>query len=173
MFAQGLQSRGMTSSTSRPLVDLRPETAADADFAAALMREHMLAGMGGFDPGGLVEMQLRSREAMLSQRFPNLERRIGWIGEARAASLLTGTLDGALHVVEIITAPEWRRRGVGATILTLLAAEARVGGREVTASIFASNTASLALFAEAGFALDLPPGSAQAVARLRTNINSQ
>lgn len=171
MFARGLQSRGMTSPTSRPLVELRPETAADADVVDGWVRGHLIAAMGAFDPGPLIDIQVRSREAMLAQRFPDLERRVAWVGEARAASLLTGPLDDALHVVEIITAPEWRRRGVGATVLAAVAGEARTMGRDVTAQIFASNTASLALFAAAGFAVDLPPAAAQATARLRTNIN--
>lgn len=161
----------MASSENSPLVELRPETAADADVVDGWVRAHLIAALGGFDPGPLIDMQVRSRDAMLAQRFPDLERRVAWVGEVRAGSLLTGPLDGALHVVEIITAPDWRRRGVGAAVLAAVAEEAQAKGRDVTALIFASNTASLALFAAAGFAVDLPPAAAQATARLRTNIN--
>jgi ribosomal protein S18 acetylase RimI-like enzyme len=107
---------------------------------------------------------------MLVQRFPDLERRVGWIGETPVASLLTGSLDGALHVAEIITAPDARRRGVGAAILRQVIAEARAAGKDATAFIFASNGPSQALFTSAGFTVDLPPGAAQATATLRTSI---
>ncbi len=176
MFAKGLQSRGMTSATIPSTVELRAETAADAAFVEGLVRGHLAEALGpalpgGFDAGPLLEMQTRSREAMLAQRFPDLERRVGWAGAEPAAMLLTGTLDGALHVVEIIIARTWRRLGVGAAILASVAAEGRAQGRDVTASIFVTNAASLALFSSVGFALDLPPGAVQATARLRTGIN--
>lgn len=177
MFAKGLQSRGMTSAENTLPVELRAETAADAAFVDDLVRDHLQGALGlppaqgGFDPGPLLEMQMRSREAMLTQRFPDLERRVAWIGGERAAMLLTGSLDGALHVAEIIIAPAWRRQGVGAEILAQTAAEARAAGQDVTAHIFVTNTASLALFAAAGFTLEQSPGAAQTAARLRTGIN--
>lgn len=176
MFAKGLQSRGMTSAKIASPVPLRAQTPADAAFADGLVRDQLRDAMGlptegGFDAGPLLEMQMRSREAMLAGRFADLERRVAWIGEAPAAILLTGSLDGALHVAEIIIAPAWRRQGLGAAILASVAEEARATGRDVTASIFVTNTASLGLFSSAGFTLDLAPGAAQASARLRTGIN--
>ena len=152
-------------------VELVAEADTDAAFVDGLVRGHLLAAMGGFDPGPLLEMQMRSREVMLTRRFPDLERRVAWIGAQRCAMLLTGPLDDALHVAEIIIAPEWRRRGVGAAVLARVAEQARAQGRDVTASIFVSNAPSLGLFSSAGFTLDLPPGAAQASARLRTGIN--
>lgn len=163
----------MASNEISSAVELRAQTAEDAAFVDGLVRGHLgavLAGAPGLDAGPLLEMQVRSREMMLGQRFPDLERRVGWIDGAPVAVLLTGSLDGALHVVEIIIAPEARRRGVGAAILKQVIAEARASGRDATASIFASNTASLGLFASAGFTVDLPPGAAQATATLRTDI---
>jgi ribosomal protein S18 acetylase RimI-like enzyme len=171
MFGQGLQSTGMTCAQISSPVELFAETAADAAFVDGLTRGHLLEAMGGFDPGPLLEMQMRSRDVMLTQRFPDLERRIAWIGEQRCALLLTGALDGALHVAEIIVAPEWRRRGVGAAVLARVAEQARAQNRDVTASIFVSNIPSLSLFSSAGFALDLTPGAAQVTARLRIDIN--
>jgi ribosomal protein S18 acetylase RimI-like enzyme len=164
----------MTSNEISSAVELRAQTAEDAAFVDGLVRGHLaaaLAGAPGLDPGPLLEMQVRSREMMLGHRFPGLERRVGWIDGAPVAGLLTGPLDGALHVVEIIIAPEARRRGVGAAILNQVIAEARASDRDATAFIFASNTASLGLFASAGFTVDLPPGAAQATATLRTAIN--
>lgn len=176
MFAKGLQSRGMTSTTFPFPVELRAETPTDAAFVDGLVRGHLAEALGlspppGFDPAPLLEMQARSREAMLAGRFPDLKRRVAWIGEERTAMLLTGTLDGALHVVEIIIAPTWRRRGVGAAILAQVVADGRTRERDVTASIFVTNTASLGLFSSVGFALDLAPGAVQATAILRTGIN--
>jgi ribosomal protein S18 acetylase RimI-like enzyme len=163
----------MNSSEISFAVELRAQTADDAAFVDGLVRGHLLdalAGAPGLDPEPLLEMQARSREMMLVQRFPDLERRVGWIGETPVASLLTGSLDGALHVAEIITAPDARRRGVGAAILRQVIAEARAAGKDATAFIFASNGPSQALFTSAGFTVDLPPGAAQATATLRTSI---
>lgn len=176
MFAKGLQSRGMTSATIPSPVELRAETAADAAFVEGLVHGHLAEALGpalpgGFDSAPLLEMQARSREAMLAQRFPDLERRVGWVGAEPAAMLLTGTLDDALHVVEIIVAPTWRRRGVGAAILAQVAADGRARGHDVTASIFVTNAASLGLFSSVGFTLESAQGAAQVAARLRTNIN--
>lgn len=155
-------------------VELREQTEADAAFVDGLVLDNLKTASAlpeGFDAGPLIEMQMRSRTMTLEQSFPDLRRRLAWIGAEPAAVLLTGPRDGALHVVEILTAPEWRRRGVAAAILAQVEAEARDRGQDVTAHIFVTNTASLALFSAAGFAMEQSPGAAQATARLRTGIN--
>jgi ribosomal protein S18 acetylase RimI-like enzyme len=161
----------MTSADNVPPVELRAQAAADAAFVDRLVRDHLNDALGmaqGFDPGPLVDLQLRSRAVMLEQTYPALQRRVAWVGAAPAGSLLTAELDGALHVVEILTASEWRRRGVAASVLAQAVAEAGARHQDVTARIFTTNTASLALFASLGFTLDTPPSAAQAFARLRT-----
>jgi ribosomal protein S18 acetylase RimI-like enzyme len=173
MFARGLQSEGMKYSRPLPEVDLRDADPADADFMEALARIHLAENLGappGVEAGPLLEMQMRSRAMMLEHSFPDLRQRVGQIGDAPVAVLLTAIRDGALHVVEIATAPRWRRRGVGAALLERVAAEARAGGQDATAHIFVTNTASLGLFSGAGFTLTAQPGAAQVVARLRTGI---
>lgn len=174
MFGEGLQSRGMASARLSFPVELREQAQADAVFVDGLVLDNLKTTSGlpeGFDAGPLIEMQMRSRAMTLNQGFPDLRRRVAWIGAEPAAVLLTGGRDGALHVVEILTAPDWRRRGVAAAILARVEAEARATGQDVTAHIFVTNTASLALFAGAGFTLEQSPGAAQASARLRTGIN--
>lgn len=164
----------MTHTRINAPVELRAQAEADAAFVDALVLDTLRDALGlpeGLDPGPLLEMQMRSRAMMLEQNFPALRRRVGWIGAEPAAVLLTGARDGALHVVEILTAPDWRRRGVAAAILSQVAAEARAAGEDVTANIFVTNTASLALFAAAGFDLESVPGAAQATARLRPGID--
>lgn len=164
----------MTSTTIPVPVELREQAGADAAFVDGLVQDNLRDALGmpeGFDPGPLLEMQMRSREMMLEQSFADLRRRVAWIGAEPVAVLLTGSREGALHVVEILTAPSWRRQGVAAAILAQVAAEAQVRGQDVTAHIFVTNSASLALFAGAGFAVDVSPGAAQATARLRTGIN--
>ena len=163
----------MTHTQINAPVELRAQVEADAAFVDGLVLDTLRDTLGlpeGLDPGPLLEMQMRSRAIMLEQNVPALRRRVGWIGAEPAAVLLTGARDGALHVVEILTAPDWRRRGVAAAILRQVAAEARAAGEDVTANIFVTNTASLALFAAAGFDLESVPGAAQATARLRPGI---
>lgn len=152
-------------------IELRPETPAEAGFVDRLTRDQLREAMGGLDAGPLLEMQLRSRAAMLEQSFPDLRRRVVWAAAAPAGSLLTGERDGALHVVEIQIAPDRRRQGLAAAVLAQVAAEAAAEARDVTAHIFITNAASLALFAGAGFTLSTEPGAAQTLARLRTDIN--
>lgn len=154
-------------------IELRPQTDGDTAFADALTRTHMREAMGGMGDDRLVEIQARSREAMLAHRFPDLRREIARRDGDRVGMLLTATLDGALHVVEIVIAPDRRRQGVGRAMLEQAVARARADDRDVTALIFATNTASQGLFAAAGFSLDLPPDAAQATARLRTHRNSR
>jgi GNAT superfamily N-acetyltransferase len=174
MFGKGLQSKGMTSATIAFPVELRDQTEADDAFVDGLVRGNLGGALGmpeGLDPAPLIEMQMRSRAMMLEQSFPDLRRRVAWVGVEPVAVLLIGTRDGALHVVEILTAPDWRRRGVAAAILAQVALEAQAQGRDVTAHIFVTNSASLALFAGAGFTLEVSPSAAQAFAQLRTDIN--
>lgn len=161
----------MTSADNVPTVELRAQAAADTAFVDRLVRDNLNDALGmaqGFDPGPLVDLQLRSRAVMLEQAYPTLQRRVAWVGAAPAGSLLTAELEGALHVVEILTTSEWRRRGVAASALAQVVAEAGARHQDVTARIFTTNTASLALFAGLGFTLETPPSAAQAFARLRT-----
>lgn len=153
---------------------MRDEGPADAEFVEALARIHLAENLGappGVEAGPLLEMQLRSRAMMLAHSFPDLRRRVGVVGEEPVAILLTAIRDGALHVVEIATAPQWRRRGVGAALLERIAAEARASGQDATAHIFITNTASLGLFSSAGFTLTTQDGAAQVIARLRASIS--
>lgn len=155
----------MTSQTSEPGIELRAERPDDAGFVDELVRGNLREAMAGLDLGPLLELQLRSRAAMLAQNFPDLRRRVAWAGASPAGYLLTGTRDGVVHVVEIVVSPDWRRRGVAAAMLAQVRAEARRSGQAVTAHIFVTNTASLTLFGRAGFTLTTTPGAAQAVAR--------
>lgn len=154
----------MTLQRSEPGIELRAEQADDAGFVEGLVRDNLRAAMPGVDLGPLLDLQLRSRAAMLDRNFPDLRRRVAWAGASPVGSLLTGTRDGAVHVVEIVIAPGWRRRGAGAAILAQVRAEARRSGQVVTAHIFVTNTASLALFRRAGFSLTTAPGAAQTLA---------
>ena len=152
----------MKSSNSTLQVELRDEGPADAGFVDALTRTHLADSLGappGIEAGPLLEMQIRSRAMMLTHSFPDLRRRVARVGDEPVAILLTAIRDRALHVVEIATAPEWRRRGVGAALLEHVAAEAREGGQDATAHIFITNTASLGLFSSAGFTLTTPDGA--------------
>lgn len=159
----------MSTPTPALRIDLRDETSDDRAFVDSLVRNHLREAMGGLDAGPLLDLQLSSRAAMLEQTYPDLHRRIALAEGECAGILLTGPRDGATHVVEIVIAPEWRRRGVAAAILTRVAADAGATGRDVTAHIFVSNAASLALFGSLGFTLTTDPGAAQSVARLRTD----
>jgi len=156
-------------------VVLRPETPEDAAFVDGLVRDYLAEGLEsgarGDAAGPLIDLQMRSRAAMLAAGFPDLQRRVGCIGSEAAASLLTATVDGALHVVEILVARPFQRKGVGGAVLALVAGEARARGQDVTANIFVANAASLALFARAGFTCDAPSARAQTLARLRTSTN--
>lgn len=152
-------------------ITLRAEQAGDAAFVDALTRGQLGEGLGGLMDGPLLEMQLRSRAATLAHRFPDLGREVAWMGDAPVGSLLTTPLGGTLHVVEIIIAPAWRRQGLARRMLEAVIRRATADGRDVTAMIYVSNTASLALFSTCGFSLERADGEAQTTARLRTRRN--
>ena len=155
----------MTRHRSEPGIELRAEQPDDAGFVDGLVRANLREAMAGLDLGPLLELQLRSRAAMLEQNFPDLRRRVAWAGTSPVGSLLTGARDGAVHVVEIVVAPGWRRGGVATAMLAQVREEARRAQQAVTAHIFITNTASLTLFRRAGFTLTMTPGAAQTVAR--------
>ena len=155
----------MTRHRSAPGIELRAERGDDAGFIDGLVRDNLREAMAGLDLGPLLELQLRSRAAMLDENFPDLRRRVAWAGPSPVGCLLTGTRDGDLHVVEIVVSPDWRRRGVAAAMLAQVRREARQSGQAVTAHIFVTNIASLGLFRRAGFRLTIEAGAAQSLAR--------
>lgn len=151
-------------------IELRPETPGDSGAVAAIVREHLGETLAGLPPelrdGPLLDIQVRTREAGLAAAFPHLSRRVAVV-EGRTAGLLLLDRSGeSLHVVEIVVAGPWRRRGLGSALLARVIDEAGTAGRPATASIFPGNTASLALFETAGFQLESAPGDAQVRARI-------
>lgn len=150
-------------------IDLRPETPADADAVARIVREHLGEALAGLPPemrdGPLLDIQVRGRETGLAA-FPDLSRRVAVVDDQVAGLLLLDFRPEALHVVEIAVAGGWRRRGLASAVLARVVADARAAGRPATASIFPGNTASLALFESAGFQLEAHLGDAQVRARI-------
>jgi len=58
-----------------------------------------------------------------------------------------------LHITAVAVAPEWRRQGLGSTVLQALLQQARqLGARHATLEVAAANSAALALYARQGFA---------------------
>ncbi|KQW81827.1 GNAT family N-acetyltransferase [Brevundimonas sp. Root1279] len=150
-------------------IDLRPETPADADAVARIVREHLSEALAGLPPemrdGPLLDIQVRGREAGLTA-FPDLFRRVAVVGGQVAGLLLLDPRPETLHVVEIAVAGVWRRRGLASALLARVVDEARATGRPATASIFPGNAASLALFGAVGFQLETSPDAAQVRARI-------
>ncbi len=94
-------------------------------------------------------------EAELSRSIAHL-----WLaflpGEARAAGLLLAWIAAdELHVIDVATRPERRRRGVGrALVATALAAGVERGLRLALLEVRVTNRAAIALYESAGFAVE-------------------
>jgi ribosomal protein S18 acetylase RimI-like enzyme len=98
-------------------------------------------------PGAWSEERLRSELA-------REDVRCAWLGEGgRPVAVAFGRIVvDELHVFEVATAPDRRRRGAGTRVLeALLAAARRAGCRSALLELRASNGPAEALYASAGF----------------------
>ncbi|MDX8402724.1 MAG: ribosomal protein S18-alanine N-acetyltransferase [Mariprofundaceae bacterium] len=69
-----------------------------------------------------------------------------------AGYLLARRVPGAMHLMQLVVAPEWRRRGVGRGLMRRLMEAA--GTDAVELEVRASNAPAIALYASLGFARD-------------------
>lgn len=176
MRPRNLQSQVMDRSQI-PGIVLREQTEEDQPFLAALHRGAILQAMGvavdDADPVmiSLAEMQVRARALGHATDWPGAWRRTAWLGPDRVGAVVTSLSPQGVHVVDIAVDPSRRRQGVGRAMLEAVLGDAARDGLEATARILTSNTASLALFAAAGFDIESGPGEIQFTVRWSSITN--
>jgi [ribosomal protein S18]-alanine N-acetyltransferase len=93
-------------------------------------------------------------EAMLLAELDNPQASIDllWQGESLAAYLCSWFVCGELHILNLVTAPQYRRRGLARCLLDHVVARCRPDGLEqVLLEVRIGNQAAIALYEYYGF----------------------
>ena len=132
---------------------IRPARPADAEAIAAIYNQGIEERQATFqtrkhEPGELeLKTEQRGGQLIVAERDGQVLGWAGWTGYDDPADYYAGVAECAVYV-----APEARRQGVGAELLTGLANEApKFGVHKLVAKIFTSNESSIALFRRCGF----------------------
>lgn len=72
----------------------------------------------------LMQQQYESQQRGYSHRYPQLEHWIIATHSGAVGKIMFERSQSAMHIIDFIITPEWRKRGVGRTILTALKAHA-------------------------------------------------
>jgi ribosomal protein S18 acetylase RimI-like enzyme len=140
-------------------VGLRPPDSRDEPFLreldGAVVAEQLglgaLGGAAGAAGAGLLEFQYAARRRDRATRFPGADASLVLLdGDPVGAVTVDGSPDRLL-VVDIAVVAGARRKGVAATVLRAVCADADARGLTVRASARVDNHASRRLFAAVGF----------------------
>ncbi len=138
-------------------VALRAETAADRAFVLGLyatQRADELA-MTGWDQAtrdGFVDHQFTAQNAHLALHRPELARLIVLVDGGPAGRLYVDRAVDPWRLVELALMPGMTGRGIGASLVAWLAADARAtGAAGIDVHVFNDNTRAAAFYRRTGF----------------------
>lgn len=134
----------------------RPATPADEAFLRELIVSHIADELGTAswpEPmrTQLPLMQCDARRQAIRANFPNVPEQVIEIGGHPAGWLVLADSDAALHLVEILLAPEWRGRGAGTEILRKILRIATASRKPVRLQVEVRNTSAVRFYQRAGF----------------------
>jgi ribosomal protein S18 acetylase RimI-like enzyme len=127
-------------------VELRQAVSEDEPFFARVFESTIEAKFAGLplDPAmkrSLVEMQYRALTQSRQQAFPYARRQLVLVDGTPAGYCWTHISEGRMRLVDIALLPSFRNRGVGATLLGRLLAEADASGFDVDLHVELENPA--------------------------------
>jgi ribosomal protein S18 acetylase RimI-like enzyme len=136
---------------------LRPAIPEDRDFLVDLYvstREDELPYFGE----ALIRMQYEMRQTHYSVRFPQLIPEIIMVAGQRSGAVQVNRSPEEIRLVDIALLPDFRKRGIGSAILTLLIEEAKRNALPLTLTVSKSNVRARRLYERFGFQVteDLP-----------------
>jgi ribosomal protein S18 acetylase RimI-like enzyme len=142
--------------TQHGTLRLRPKTAADTAFLFDLhesVKGAELALMPVADPlrRQLLEMQSRAMTMSYRSGFPAGRFEVVTLNQVPIGRLITGNGQDRFHIVYIALVPEWRNRGLGTVLMTLVLDQPRRRGTTCEATVALDNLASLRLWCRLGF----------------------
>lgn len=134
---------------------LRPATAADQDFLRALfgaVRAPEL-GLGGLDAAtleGLLGLQFAAQQQSFRARYPQARCEVIEVAGAAVGQMQVAQQADALLLVDLALLPEWRRRGIGSSLLRGLQQQAAAARQPLRLHVVLNNPAE-ALYRRLGF----------------------
>ena len=136
---------------------LRPAIPEDRDFLVDLYvstREDELPYFGE----ALIRMQYEMRQTHYSIRFPQLIPEIIMVAGQRSGAVQVNRSPEEIRLVDIALLPDFRKRGIGSAILTLLIEEAKRNALPLALTVSKSNVRARRLYERFGFQVteDLP-----------------
>jgi ribosomal protein S18 acetylase RimI-like enzyme len=136
---------------------LRPAIPEDRDFLVDLYvstREDELPYFGE----ALIRMQYEMRQTHYSVRFPQLIPEIIMVAGQRSGAVQVNRSPEEIRLVDIALLPDFRKRGIGSAILTLLIEEAKRNALPLALTVSKSNVRARRLYERFGFQVteDLP-----------------
>jgi ribosomal protein S18 acetylase RimI-like enzyme len=136
-------------------LNIRPETAQDADFLAALYRstreDLLLSGLPEAMLENIIAMQFRAQQSGYRAQFPDAEHSILEKHGAPIGCIVCNRDSGEIRLVNIALLPHERNRGFGSRLLYALQAEAAAAGKALTLSVSTQNMRARNLYASCGF----------------------
>lgn len=135
--------------TTTPAVTRRTAGAGDEELLRALFEQSRddLA----FLPPALIDLQYRARAAQVGRDHPDASNEVILVDDAAAGSLMIADDGDAVRVVDIVIAPDHRRRGIAAAVMAQVIESA--GDRAVRLSVWSENASARALYERLGFAV--------------------
>jgi ribosomal protein S18 acetylase RimI-like enzyme len=136
---------------------LRPAIPEDRDFLVDLYvstRKDELPYFGE----ALIRMQYEMRQTHYSIRFPQLIPEIIMVAGQRSGAVQVNRSPEEIRLVDIALLPDFRKRGIGSAILTLLIDEAKRNALPLALTVSKSNVRARRLYERFGFQVteDLP-----------------
>jgi ribosomal protein S18 acetylase RimI-like enzyme len=132
-------------------VTLRPEAPHDQSFLRQLITETIAAELGASNwpepvRGPLIELQYRGR-----RHFPGAESRVIEADGMDAGWMVVTTMPHEVRLVEIMVAPQFRGKGIGAAAIRRLLDAAAGYGKPVRLHVNVTNVAAIRLYERLGF----------------------
>jgi ribosomal protein S18 acetylase RimI-like enzyme len=137
-------------------ITLRPANDDDEDLLFAVYassREDEVAAFGWAEEQAtaFLRFQFTSRRAAYRLQFPAAEYGVILVDAQPAGSLIVERRDDAISLTDIAILPEFRRRGAGSRVLTLLKAEAAEAGKPLVLSVDHTNSLARQFYLDRGF----------------------
>jgi len=111
----------------------------------------MLKALPANVQASLVEMQYRGRQLTYSTQYPQAKDSIICLEDGRSVGrLLVVRREDHLRVIDVAILPEWQGRGIGRSVLTMLAQQGRDEGVEIRLRVYLDNPA-IRLYSLLGF----------------------
>ncbi len=146
----------MSATDETPRVSLRPVAHADDEFLLdvyASTRAEEMAPVPWTDEQkrAFLKMQLDAQRGEYEQRFPDADYRVILVGGRPAGRLWVARTPRQIRLLDIALLPEFRGRGVGASLVRQLMGEAERAGLPLRHMVFQLNEGAMRFYERLGF----------------------